>query len=241
MAVKMRTKSNDFYRGRDPRDLPAYTFGEAAHYLRVPTPTLRSWVVGRNYPVKGGDRFFPPVISLPYVTDRLLSFTNLVEAHVLDAIRRQYNVPLPKVRKAVSYLQRNFETKHPLADQRMETNGKDLFVRKFGQLINISQDGQLAMCELLDAHLQRIDRDSAGVAVRLYPFTRKRETSEPRYVSIDPCVAFGRPVLAGTGIPTAVIADRYKAGESIDELANDYEQDRSRIEEAIRCELAEAA
>jgi uncharacterized protein (DUF433 family) len=58
---------------------------------------------------------------------------------------------------------------------------------------------------------------------------------------IDPYIAFGRPVLTGTGIPTAVIADRYKAGESIDELANDYEQDRFRIEEAIRCELAEAA
>ena len=237
----MKTMSTDFYQGRDPRDLPAYTIGEAAHYLRIPTPTLRSWVVGRNYPIKGGDRFFSPVISLPDRTKRLLSFTNLVEAHVLNAIRGQHNVGLPKVRKAVSFLERNFATKHPLADQRMETNGRDLFVRKFGQLINISQDGQLAMRELLDARLQRIDRDSAGLAIRLYPFTRKKETSEPRYVLIDPYVAFGRPVLTGTGIPTAVIADRYKAGESIDELANDYEQDRFRIEEAIRCELAEAA
>jgi uncharacterized protein (DUF433 family) len=235
------TKPTDLYQGRDPRDLPAYTIGEAAHYLRIPTPTLRSWVVGRNYPIKGGDRFFPPVITLPDRTQRLLSFTNLVEAHVLDAIRGQHNVRLPKVRKAVSFLQRNFVTRHPLADQRMETNGRDLFVRKFGQLINISQDGQLAMRELLDAHLQRIDRDSAGLAIRLYPFTRKRQASEPRYVLIDPYVAFGRPVLTGTGIPTAVIADRYKAGESIDELASDYEQDRFRIEEAVRCELAEAA
>jgi len=69
----------------------------------------------------------------------------------------------------------------------------------------------------------------------------KRELTEPRYVLIDPYVAFGRPVLTGTGIPTAVIADRYKAGESIDELAEDYGQDRFHIEEAIRCELAEAA
>lgn len=237
----MKTKSNDLYKGIDPRDLPTYTIGEAAHYLRIPTPTLRSWVIGRSYPVIGGNRFFFPVISLPDKKKSLLSFTNLVEAHVLDAIRSRYNVPLPKVRKAVSYLEKNFATKHPLADQRMETNRKDLFVRKFGQLINISQDGQLAMRELLDAYLQRIDRDPAGLAIRLYPFTRKRESSEPRYVLIDPYVAFGRPVLTGTGIPTALIADRYKAGESIDELANDYEQDRSRIEEAIRCELSEAA
>jgi len=237
----MKTRSADFYQGRDPRELPAYTIGEAAHYLRVPLPTLRSWVLGRSYPVKSGHRFFSPVISLPERTRHQLSFINLVEAHVLDAIRSHYEVPLPKVRRAVSFLQSNFGSKHPLADQRMETNGRDLFVRKFGQLINISQEGQLAMRELLDAYLQRIDRDPAGLAIRLYPFTRKRELTEPRYVLIDPFIAFGRPVLAGTGIPTAVIADRYKAGESIDELADDYGQDRFHIEEAIRCELAEAA
>ena len=54
---------------------------------------------------------------------------------------------------------------------------------------------------------------------------------------IDPHVSFGRPVLVGTGIPTAVIAERYKAGESIDELAGDYGRGPSEIEEAIRCEL----
>ena len=82
---------------------------------------------------------------------------------------------------------------------------------------------------------------SSGFALRLYPFTRKRQLEEPKVVVIDPFVSFGRPVLAGTGIPTAVIADRYKAGESIDQLADDYGRQRGEIEEAIRCELAEAA
>jgi len=47
-------------------------------------------------------------------------------------------------------------------------------------------------------------------------------------------------VLAGTGIPTAVLADRYKAGESMRDLSVDYECERDLIEEAIRCELAAA-
>ncbi len=47
----------------------------------------------------------------------------------------------------------------------------------------------------------------------------------------------GRPVLAGRGIPTIVIAQRYKAGESIDSLVEDYGCERAEIEEAIRCEL----
>ncbi|MDB9448215.1 DUF433 domain-containing protein [Anabaena sp. CS-542/02] len=41
----------------------------------------------------------------------------------------------------------------------------------------------------------------------------------------------------GTGISTSVLAERYQAGESIDDLAYDYKCDRSKIEEAIRCEL----
>ena len=47
----------------------------------------------------------------------------------------------------------------------------------------------------------------------------------------------GERVLVGTGIPTAIVAERYKAGESIDELAEDYGRSRNEIEEAIRCEL----
>jgi uncharacterized protein (DUF433 family) len=45
------------------------------------------------------------------------------------------------------------------------------------------------------------------------------------------------PTLVGTEIPTAVVAERYKAGESIDELAGDYGRSRKEIEEVIRCEL----
>jgi len=55
---------------------------------------------------------------------------------------------------------------------------------------------------------------------------------------IDPRVAFGRPVIAGSGIPTAEVAERFNAGESINDLARDYERAPADIEEAIRCEAA---
>jgi uncharacterized protein (DUF433 family) len=60
---------------------------------------------------------------------------------------------------------------------------------------------------------------------------------EPKVIAMDPYVSFGRPVLEGTGITTAIIAERYKAGESIEELARDYECPLPAIQEAIRCEL----
>ncbi len=233
----MAERKDNVSEPRDPRELGAYGLLEAAHYLNIPASTLRSWVVGRSYPTGSGLRFFAPLIPLADQRDRLLSFVNLVEVHVLDAIRREHAVALPKVRQAIAYLRTRFPSKHPLANHRFETDGLDLFVRKYGQLINASRSGQLAMRQLLEAHLRRIERDPAGFPVRLYPFTRKRQPEEPRVVVIDPYISFGRPVLVGTGIPTATIADRYKAGESIDELAQDYGRPRLEIEEAVRCEL----
>lgn len=40
----------------------------------------------------------------------------------------------------------------------------------------------------------------------------------------------------GTGIPTSTVAERYKIGESMDELA-DYERKREQVDVAIRLEL----
>lgn len=225
----------------DPREMPAYGVAEAAHYLRVPIATLRSWVHGRYYSTESGKRFFKPLIAIPDPRLPSLSFVNLVEAHILDAIRREHNIALPKVRTALDYVRRQLGLKHPLADLKFETDGAHLFLSRYGELISVSQAGQLAMKDMLAAHLRRIEHDSSGLAVRLYPFTRKREPDEPKFIVMDPYVSFGRPTIAGTGIATSIVAERYKAGESIDELAQDYGCERGYVEEAVRCELAIAA
>jgi len=222
---------------RDSREIPNYGVPETAHYLRVPEATLRSWVLGREYPTKAGDRHFRPLISLAQHEPPLLSFINLVEAHVLDAIRHQHNLPLRTVRAALEYVVREFGSQHPLALQQFETDGVNLFIQKVDKLINVSQEGQLAMRELLTSHLQRIEHDEAGLAMRLYPFTRPDHFQQLKAVVIDPRLSFGRPAIAGTGIATVVIAERYLAGESIVELAKDYGRELSEIEEAVRCEL----
>jgi uncharacterized protein (DUF433 family) len=228
----MRTRAK-----KDVLELPAYTVREAAHYLTIPLATMRSWSAGRRYPTKAGNRFFRSVLGLPKTSPPVLSFTNLVEAHVLDAIRRKHQISLDKIRLAIKYLREEFGSEHPLADHRLETDGLDLFVQEYGRLINITRSGQMAIRELLEGYLKRIERNSAGSAIRLYPFTRKRGMDEPRLVVIDPAISFGRPVLARTGIPTAAIAERYKAGESVPTLATDYGRSSEEIEEAIRCEL----
>jgi uncharacterized protein (DUF433 family) len=114
-------------------------------------------------------------------------------------------------------------------------------VEQYGKFVNISQDGQIAMREVMSAALKRIERDPRGIPIRLFPFTRSSIANAPALVVIDPRLSAGRPVIAGTGLATEIIAERYKAGESVRELVQDYERSVDEIEEAIRCELQTAA
>ena len=221
------------------RRTPAYSYVEAAHYLNLPPSTLSSWFSGKSYQHGGEIRRFKPVIRLDGKPGEGLSFLNLVEAHVLTAIRRRHGIPLQQVRKALDFVRRKLGVKRPLADARFETDGVDLFVRELEKLVNVSQEGQLEIEPVIRSFLKRIKRDPSGVPIKLYPFTRKAATAdEPEPVEIDPRVAFGRPVLVGRGVPTAVLADRFKAGDSLVDLAQDYDTSPQTIEEAIRCELS---
>jgi uncharacterized protein (DUF433 family) len=227
----------------DARLEPAYSVLEAAHYLRMPEGTLRSWVVGRWYPVAGKSKRSRPLIHLDDPQRQYLSFINLVEAHVLAAIRRRHGVKLPKVRTALDYVKRQFKIERPLIDQTFQTDGLDLFVERYGDLINASREGQQAMKEIISVYLKRIERDAEGLPIKLYPFTRDTESdaapkSDPRVVVMNPSVSFGRPVITGTGIPVSSIYERYKAGDSVAELAQDFNLETGAVEEAIRCEAA---
>lgn len=222
----------------DFRETPLYTAAEAAHYLRVPVSTVRAWAFGQGQRKDGGRRF-KPVIALASRQGRLLSFINLVELFVLSAIRRRHGVALPQVRKALDYLKKSFPSPHPLADHEFQTNGVDLFAKKFGEYLNLSRDGQIEIKELIEARLRCVMRDEAGLPLKLY--LSPRADNERGIVVIDPRLGFGRPVIEGTGIRTEVIVGRFSAGETIDSIADDYGCSRAEIEEIVRSELPLAA
>ncbi len=233
----------DFCGSDDPRLLPAYSIAEAAHYLRLPIATLRSWVVGRLYPVAGSVRHSKPLIALDDPKRHYLSFLNLIEAHVLASIRRQHGVRLPEVRRALDYVRKHFHIERPLVDQTFQTDGLDLFVESYGDMINASRRGQQAMKDIIGVYLQRVERDTHGLPVKLYLFTRDTESAalpekDPKVIVMNPLVSYGRPVIAGTGIPASALYERYRAGDSISVVARDFRLEISDVEEAIRCEAA---
>lgn len=244
VGAQKRQTLNQLYAGHRVLEVPLYSVSEAARYLQIPENTLRSWVSGRaSQRRSGGTWRSEPVLEVADADAGRLSFTNLTEAYVLDVLRRQYRVELPHVRRAITYLREAFSVGHPLVHQQMLTDGRDLFVEGAGlaDVINASRHGQLAMRELIALHLRRVEFDKDGFLARLYPFTRSRRTgieaNQPMVVTMDPRIEFGRPVLKSSAVPTAVIADRYKAGESVADLADDYRETVPNIEEAIRCEF----
>ncbi len=204
-------------------EVPAYSGPQAAHYVGVPYPTLRNWIGPRG------------LISTPQ--PNILSFSNLAEAHVLKAMRRAHRLPLQGIRKALKHLADLRQTKHPLLEESFATDGVSLCIFEEGQVLNLSKRLQTEIKEFVALYLQRIERDGDGVATKLFPFIVCDRAEEPRHVSISPIVSFGRPVLAGTGISTALIAGRFAARDSITDLAMEYEVEPRVLEDAIRWEM----
>jgi uncharacterized protein (DUF433 family) len=230
----------DIYGGQLPTDIPRYTVPEAVHHLRLPTGTVRSWVIGRHYPTRQGRAKSGPIISPADSDIPLLSFGNLAELHVLSSIRKVHGVKLPSIRTAVNYVKNHMDSEHPLIDSEFLTDGKDLFIEQLGKLVNASQHGQIVF-KWLRLYLDRIDRDEAGRPIRLYPFIARIAEESPRLIAIDPRISFGKPCITGTDIPTGILAERFEAGDSLDDLAVDYGRPNSEIEEALRYEQRSAA
>ncbi|HKI05885.1 MAG TPA: DUF433 domain-containing protein [Thermoanaerobaculia bacterium] len=225
----------------DPNELPRYTVPEAAHYLRMPHETLKSWVVGRNYPVSGGEKHWAGLIKRPDDADPKLSFSNLIEAHVLLALRKQYGVKMKEIRESLEIAQERFNIPRVLLSPQLRATKGNVFLDQLHQLTNLSKGGQGAIPEILEAYLERIDWNVAGMPDRMHPLTRPDLLESPKLLAIDPRIAFGRPVVKRNAIKTSAIAERFRAGESISELADDYDLEVFEVEEALRYELPDAA
>lgn len=220
----------------DLRDQPAYGLAEASRYLKLPSATLRSWLIGRQYPKADGVGHWQPVIRPSQKEPLLLSFWNLIEAHVLRSLRTEHGVSIMALRQALKYAERTENIDRLLLRKDLRTNAGKLFLDKYGELIDLSASGQLAMRKIFEEHLKRVDWDNWRFPVRLYPFVSGEGDRKP--IAIDPNIAFGRPVVLRTGVSTGAIVERFDAGESLTDLAEDYSLSEAEIEEAILYERA---
>lgn len=223
----------------DSRDRAAYPIGEVAAYLRVPVSTLRLWTLGQRYATRRGEgKFARPLFDVAARRPPTLSFWNVVEAYVLTTLRRHHEVPMQTVRKALDYVERRLRVDRPLIQKVFLTDGVSLFLEEYRELVTVSAEGQLACRKLLEGSLKRVDRDLNGLALRVCPWVNSPD--EPKHILIDPKRAFGKPIVSGTGIPTNIIVERFRAGDSIAHLAEDYRLTPEQVETALRWETRAA-
>lgn len=226
------------YGGADPRELPAYTIADASRYIHVPNATLRSWFHGRTYPRGGGVAKFGRLLTPAGQANPPLSFLNLVEAHVLRALRTEHDVSLAGIREALETAEKRLGVERVLLSDQLLTSAGELFIEHYGELLSLSRSGQFAMKRMLEAYLRRVVWDDKHIPVRLFPFLRDTESTGPSPIVIDPRKSFGRPTIVGSGVMTHILTDRIDAGDTIEELAHDYDIPAAHVEAAILFEKA---
>ena len=202
-------------------NIPTYGLPEAAAFLRLPYAVVREWTQESGL--------------VRTETRNLLSYINLLELHMIKGLRRHHRLPLPQIRRGLETYTRLYGSEHPLLDPRLETDGLSLILHDGESHINLSMHAQLAFSSMIAAYLSRLQRRED--VIDFYPFIWRDDAETPRIVMISPSVAFGKPVIAGTGITTEVIAGRFMARDSMQELAEEYHVSPMQIEEAIRWEL----
>ena len=195
-------------------------------------------MTGQPYRKTEGLRRFQPIIRPPSRKPLFLSFSNLVEAHVLRSLRTDHGISITALRQALSYVEQSYKIERLMLRKELRTDAGRVLLDRYGQLIELSASGQLAMRQLLEDHLKRVVWDEWQFPFRLYPFLSVEATSAAKPIAIDPMIAFGRPVVIHAGVSTAAIVERIDANETVEEVAADYDLRVSEIEQAVLFERA---
>lgn len=224
------------YGGVDPRDLPRYSYSEAARATGVPATTIGGWVRGQDCTLKhGGKAFFRPVIERP--GEGRLSFYNLIEVHVLRSLRTKHAVQLQHVREAAEIAEAKFNLPKLLLSEQLRFGAGDLFLEQYGRIVQLSRAEQMVMQSVLSTHLDRIEFGAGGLPRNFSPLERIALAGR-KLLLVSPAISFGRPIVRRLGVTTRAIAESINLGESADELRNDYRLEPDELNEALAFESA---
>jgi len=203
---------------------------EAARHLDIPPSTLSRWmsVSAAEAPLVHG-------IASAGRGAPALPFVAVIESYVVRSLR-ELGLSMSKIRAAVTAVREEFGTPYGLATRRIATDGVDIFTEiQGGELVRVC-DRQQPFREVIEDYLCYVhwepgDQFPDRLRLRQYP--------DVAPVIIDPRFGWGSPVVEQNKVQVDAIVGMWRAGESLETVAHEYDLTRDQVE-AI-CQHAPAA
>lgn len=201
---------------------PSYTLSEAARYAGIAPATISRW-----YQQEGGLTGREP--------GQYLSYLQLVEVAFV-ATMRNYGLSLRRIWRARQYLADRLGCEYPFAEQRLMSDGVHLLLElpleegvpeEERKMIVLDEGGQLAWKRILSERYVQFEHVN-GLALVWHVSTVNQK------IVIDPRIAFGAPQI--NGVPTRTIAQRWNAGDSLDEISDGFNLEPNDVVAALHFE-----
>ena len=192
--------------------LPAYTVTDAARYSRIAPQTVTNWTHRRL-------SIGTAALSGRRAKDHL-SYLELIEVAVV-AVFRQMGITLEAIARTREYIKTTFSSEHPFAEYGFKTDGMRLMLQwteyeetpQLNEVIVADVGGQLGWEKMMASRLAEFGYEHD---LALVWHLAGRESP----VKIDPRLSFGAPTVSG--VPTWVLRGRWNAGESLDDIVDDF-------------------
>ena len=203
--------------------LPSHLQAHVARYVGVPRQTVARW---RHLFGLSHERAPRRARPTP------LSFVELITVAFIAALRHN-GVDLNDAHRKHDSLRDALEDDYPFTLLSFKTRAPLLLGRSgvgnISRLGIVAQQGRYAWVAPILAEFERFDYDH-DLALRWYP--RGRDSA----IVIDARIAFGGPTIDGADILTYILKQRYLAGETLEETAEDFGISVGQLEEALRFE-----
>jgi len=147
---------------------------------------------------------------------------------------------MQRVRPAVRLLRREIGLDHALASRKLYTDGAEV-IYDYAQshrddMLTVVRTGQQHFGEIIREYLEPITYGDDGWAARL-----RLPTYEHAQVVVDPERAFGLPIVVHGGARVEDLVDRFKAGDGIADISEDFGVPAPEVEDVLRVALRPAA
>lgn len=214
-----------------------YTVPEASRLSGVSTGRIRRWL--RGYVHRHGDEkhYSAPVweSSVPVLDGALgVSFLDLMEVRFVDAFC-EAGVPWRVIRLAAERARNLYGGTHPFSTHRFSTDGRTIFAEALQKsrdaaLLDLVKS-QYAFHRVISPSLYSgFDFGNENIVQRWWPLGKGRR------VVLDPARAFGQPIVADAGIPTAVLAHAVEVEGSSRSAAAWFQVEIASVRDALAFE-----